>query len=150
MFRTFLMTVLAMVAIGFDVGSTAEAGGVFSRCGGGGYNTGSKKLAGVTVYHRCWDDATVYVMWLPSGSTVDPRDPALSLNDLMDMGARPVNFYFIMGTTIPDLAPGDGVLWAFDGNGGSFKSLPATIVPGCGSNIFKLNGWTNDPAVSWY
>lgn len=144
MFRTLLMTALAVVAIGFGVGSTAEAGesGNFSD----GPYSGSKKYAGVTVFHRCSDLSTVYVLWLPSGSTVVPQN--LTLAELLAIGARPVDPWFLMGTTLPGLAPGDGVLWAFDGVGGSFGSLPATIARGPDSNYFKITGPSSAPVVS--
>lgn len=151
MFRTFLMTVLAVVAIGFGVGSTAEAGD-----GGGGVvrpgyvrpYTGSKRQAGVTVFNKCSDRLPVYVLWLPSGSTVDPLN--LTRAELLALGARPVETGYIFGTTVPELAPGDGFLWAFDGAGGSFGVLPATLVRGPDSNYFKITGTSSAPVVERY
>lgn len=150
MFRTLLMTVLAVVAIGFGVGSTAEAGdsgGVIPP----GYirpYTGSKRQAGVTVFNKCSDRLPVYVLWLPSGSTVVP--PNLTLGELLALGARPVDAGFIFGTTIPGLAPGDGVLWAFDGVGGSFGVLPESLHRGPDSNYFNITGLSSAPVITRY
>jgi hypothetical protein len=148
MLRTFLMTVLAVVAIGFGVGSTAEAGDSGTFIGGGYIRpyTGSKRQAGVTVLNNSSDRLPVYVIWVPSGSTVNPLN--LSLAELLANGARPVVPEFIFGTTIPELAPGDGVLWAFDGVGGSFGFLPATLHVGPDSNYFKITGPSTAPVVT--
>ena len=150
MFRTFLMTVLAVVAIGFGVGSTAEAGDTGVITPGVYYirpYTGSKGQAGITVFNNCGDDLPVYVIWAPSGSTVNPLNHNLA--ELLAMGARPVNKGVFLGTTIPGLAPGEGFLWAFDGNGG-IGFLPATIARGPDSNYFKIIGLSTAPVVTPY
>jgi hypothetical protein len=149
MFRTLLMTVLAVVAIGFGVGSTAEAGGGGVIVPGGHVVKpfrGTKSHASVTVINDCGDNLPIYAIWLPSGSGVNVFN--LDLGQLLALGARPVLPGSINATTIPMLDPGDGVLWAVDGVGGGFGCLPSTIARWPDSNYFTVTGQSSAPVVN--
>ena len=101
--RRMLMVVLAVVALGFVTGSTAEAGG-----GGGG----SKKANRITVQNnQAVGNADMGVIWLPNDQ--DPR--TWTQAKFLAKGGKPVSAG--KSHTFPNVAPGAGKVWVFSSVG---------------------------------
>jgi hypothetical protein len=150
MFRTFLMTVLAVVAIGFGVGSTAEAGD-FGRdylSGPWIWEAPSKQPGQrISVTNQCVDNLPVYTMWFGNPLRVYPWN--LDLAGLLALGARPVT-PGPYGITIQNLVDRDGYLCVVDGNGGNMAFVPVTLERGPVWNRFRVTGLSTNPVVERY
>jgi hypothetical protein len=147
MFRTCLMTVLAVVAIGFGAVSTAEAGD-FAR----EYLTpppwGAVKNPGRQIYvtNECVDNLPVYTHFFGNPLRVYPWN--LDLQGFLELGARPVTPGPI-GIKIQNLLESDGLLCVVGGsNGDKMVLLPVTLNPYPSWNIFRVTGTSTDPVVT--
>ena len=150
MFRKLLMTVLAVVAIGFGVGSTAEAGDFGGLFFGPPYiweapakNSGQR----ISVTNQCTDDRAVYTMWF--GNPLRGSPWTLDLQGLLNLGARPVT-PGPYGITIQNLVDSDGYLCVVDDNGGNMAFLPVTLERGPAWNRFRVTGTSTNPVVERY
>ena len=147
MFRKLLMTVLAVVAIGFGVGSTAEAGDLPGFIYYAPNNAAGKhKTRYITVANDCSDTSPVYVVWLPS----DVLIYTLDLPQLLDRGARPVNPG--QTTTLVLRSPGEGSIWAFDRAGGFSGNYGYLYYPweNGGNSWVHVTGPSTNPVVERY
>ena len=150
MFRKLLMTVLAVVAIGFGVGSTAEAGDFGGLFFGPPYiweapakNSGQR----ISVTNQCTDNRAVYTMWF--GNPLQGSPWTLDLHGLLNLGARPVT-PGPYATQIGNLVDNDGYLLVVDGIGGNMVFLPVTLEQYPASNHFEVKGLSTDPVVVRY
>ena len=147
MFRTFLMTVLAVVAIGFGAVSTAEAGGGGNQVPFNPHRPFKGRCADIHVWNSCQDNLHVYTMWFGNPLRVDPW--TLDLAGLLALGARPVT-PGPYATQIGNLVDNDGYLLVVDGIGGNMVFLPVTLEQYPASNHFEVKGLSTDPVVVRY